>query len=279
VTSPAAPTLTLSNGVAIPQLGLGTWPLSDREAEKAVSTAIAAGYRLIDTAAIYGNEAGVGNGIAAAGVPREEIFLTTKLRGAAHGYDATLRAFDASAQRLGLDYVDLYLIHWPLPTKDLYVDTWRAFTRLLEKGRVRAIGVSNFKQHHIDRLLDETGVAPALNQIELHPGVARSAMRAYHEAHGIVTESYSPLGKGTSLLREQVILDLAERHGRTPAQIVLRWHIQLDLVAIPKSGDPARIRQNIDIFDFSLSAEDMSALASLDAGERAAIDSERVREE
>jgi 2,5-diketo-D-gluconate reductase A len=271
--------LTLHNGISIPQLGFGTWPLSDAEAEKTVATAVEHGYRLFDTAAMYGNETGVGRGLRAAGVRREDLFVTTKLRGRDHGYDRTLAAFEASRRRLGLDAIDLYLIHWPLPHKDRYVETWRAMASLLEQGRVRAIGVSNFTPAHIDRLLAETGVLPSVNQIQLHPGVAQARLRAYDQAKGIVTESWSPLGKGSSLLRDPVITGLARRHSRTPAQIVLRWHLQLGLVAIPKSSDPVRIAANIDVFDFALSDRDMAAIARLDKGDGAAMDPDLVKEE
>lgn len=263
----ATPALTLNDGHALPQVGYGTWPMSDAEAEPAVAEALRAGYRLIDTAAAYGNEAGVGRGLRASGVPREEVLITTKLRGPDHGYDSALRAFDASAKRLGVDYVDLYLIHWPLPMKDLYVDSWRAFVRLKEEGRVRSIGVSNFQPAHIERLEKETGVLPAANQIELHPDFSQAALRAWHARKGIAIESWSPLGRG-ELLHEPVLERLAARHGRTVAQVVLRWHVQLGLVTIPKSQDPARIRQNLALFDFALDADDLAAIAALDGEHR-----------
>lgn len=275
---PTVPTLPLNGGAAIPQLGLGTGSMDDAEAERAVVAGIEAGYRLFDTAALYGNERGVGAGLRAAGVPREELFVTTKVRSEDQGYERTLAAFEASVERLGLDYVDLYLIHWPVPWEDRYVPTWQAFIALREQGRVRAIGVSNFKPAHIERLVEVTGVAPAVNQIELHPLVARAQPREYDTSHGIVTQSWSPLGKGTDLLDQPVVARLAERHHRSPGQVVLRWHVQLGLVPIPKSADPGRIAANLDVFDFTLSDEDMAALAALDRGEDAAVDSDVASE-
>lgn len=274
-----APTLTLHSGVEMPQLGLGTWPMDDREAARVVPVAIECGYRLFDTASRYGNERGVGAGMRAGGVPREELFVTTKLLGLHHGYDATLAAFDESAARLGVDYVDLYLIHWPLAAKELYVETWRAFERLLADGRVRAIGVSNFDPSHIDRLVAETGVAPAVNQVELHPYFQQYAVRAYDAANGIVTQTWSPLGRAGDILRDPVVDRIADAHGRTPGQIVLRWHIDLGLSPVPKSSDPDRLAANIEIFDFALSAAEMSAIAALDRGARQGGDPETHDEE
>jgi 2,5-diketo-D-gluconate reductase A len=274
VSTPTAPTVELANGASIPRLGLGTWPMSDAEAEVAVAQAIEAGYRLVDTAYAYGNEKGVGRGLRASGVPREELFVTTKLNGEWHGYQAAQEAYQASADRLGLDYVDLYLIHWPLPGRDRFADAWKGLVKLLEDGRVRAIGLSNFKPSHIDRLLAETGVVPDLNQIELNPTVTRDAVRAYNAEHGIVTQSWSPIGRGGDLLAEPVITALAERYGRTPAQIVLRWHMELGLVTVPKSADPGRMRANLDIFDFALAPDEVSAISALDQGEAAATDSD-----
>jgi 2,5-diketo-D-gluconate reductase A len=271
-----APLLPLNTGRSIPQLGLGTAPLSDDEVAPAIIAAVEAGYRLIDTAEKYGNEKGVGTGIRASGVPREELFVTTKLDGKYQGSDRAERGLAESLARLDMEYVDLLLIHWPLPWRDLYVDTWRTFERLLGNGQTRAIGVSNFKQAHVDRLLAETDVVPAVNQIQLNPGVARTDVRAYNAQHGIVTESYSPLGAGNDLLGHLVITRLAERHGRTPAQIVLRWHVQQGLVAIPRSGNPQRIAQNLDVFDFTLHDDEMAAVSTLDQGEGAAVDSDRT---
>lgn len=265
--SDTIPHLTLNDGQHLPQIGFGTWPLDDAQAQTAVQAALACGYRLIDTAARYGNEAGVGRGMAASGVARSQVLLTSKLRGSEHGFDSTLRAFDATLAALKTDYLDLYLIHWPLPMRDLYVDTWRAFIRLREEGRVRSIGVSNFQPAHIDRLLAETGVLPAVNQIELHPDFTQAALRAWHARQGIVIESWSPLGRG-EVLKDATVARIAQKHGRSPAQILLRWHVQHGLVAIPKSQDPERMRQNLAVFDFALDAEDLAALALLDGEHR-----------
>ncbi|WBB62090.1 aldo/keto reductase [Streptomyces sp. WMMC500] len=262
------PTITLNNGVAMPQLGFGVWQVPDSEAEATVRTALDAGYRSIDTAAIYGNEEGTGKALAESGVPREELFVTTKLWNSDHGYDAALRAFDESLGRLGLDHVDLYLIHWPAPAKDKYLDTWRALEKIYADGRARAIGVSNFHPSHLQRVLDEGTVPPALNQVELHPDFAQADVRAFHAAHGIATEAWSPLGQGKGLLDEPVLRELAGKHGRSPAQVVLRWHLQLGNVVIPKSVTPSRIRENIDVFGFELDDADMASVAGLDAGNR-----------
>jgi len=262
------PTLTLNNGVRMPQLGFGVWQVPDEEATSAVSTALDAGYRSIDTAAIYGNERGTGEALARSGVARDELFVTTKVWNSDHGYDATLRAFDASLEELGLDHIDLYLIHWPLPLRDNYVDTYKALEKLLADGRARAIGVSNFLPEHLTRLLAETSVVPAVNQIELHPWFQQAASRAFHAEHGIATEAWSPLGQGKGLLDAPVVGQLAEKHGRTPAQVVLRWHLTLGNVVIPKSVTPSRIKENIDVFGFELDAADMAAFAALDTGER-----------
>ncbi|MEU9760514.1 aldo/keto reductase [Streptomyces sp. NPDC047987] len=262
------PSITLNNGVEMPQLGFGVWQVPDDEAEKAVATAIESGYRSIDTAAIYENERGTGRALAACGVAREELFVTTKLWNSEQGYDSTLRAFDASLDRLGTDYVDLYLIHWPLPAKDAYVDTYKAFEKICSEGRARAIGVSNFLPEHLERLLGETSVVPALNQIELHPQLQQAESRAFHAAHGIATEAWSPLGQGKGLLEAPTVVAIARKHGRTPAQVVLRWHIQAGNVVIPKSVTPSRIVENIDVFGFELDADDLAAIAALDEGKR-----------
>jgi diketogulonate reductase-like aldo/keto reductase len=262
------PQITLNNGVEMPQLGFGVWQVPDGETEQTVSTALEAGYRSIDTAAVYGNERGTGKAIAAAGMSREQLFVTTKLWNADHGYDSTLRAFDASLSRLGLDYVDLYLIHWPVPSRDRYLDTWKALEKICEDGRARAIGVSNFLPEHLRRLLDETSVVPAVNQIELHPQYQQAEARAVHARHGIATEAWSPLGQGKGLLRHPTLGGLARKHGRSPAQIVLRWHLQLGNVAIPKSVTPSRIRENIEVFGFDLDEEDMAAIATMETGTR-----------
>jgi len=264
----AAPSLTLNNGVAIPQLGLGVFLIPPDETATAVATALDAGYRLIDTAQGYQNEEGVGEAIARSEVPREDIFVTTKLVNGQHGYDRALAGFDASVKRLGLDVIDLFLIHWPLPMFDQYVDTWRAFEQLLGDGRVRSIGVSNFKIEHLERLADETDITPAVNQVELHPQFPQEELRRYHDAHGIVTESWGPLGQNRGLLDDARVAELAEKKGRTPAQVVLRWHIQIGNVVIPKSVTPHRIRENIDAFDFELDDVDMETFTDLNVGRR-----------
>ncbi|MFF9624100.1 aldo/keto reductase [Streptomyces griseosporeus] len=257
------PTVTLNNGVEIPQLGFGVFQVPDAETTAAVTAALQAGYRSLDTAAIYGNESGVGAAVAASGLPREELFVTTKLWNADQGYDATLRAFDDSLARLGLDHVDLYLIHWPAPGRDLYRESWKAIERLVADGRVRAAGVSNFQPAHLRRLLDGASLVPAVNQIELHPGLQQAELRALHAELGIATEAWSPLAQG-AVLGDDAITAIAGRHGKSPAQVVLRWHLQLGNVVIPKSVTPARIRENIDVFDFALSDEEMAAIAALD---------------
>ena len=263
----AIPHLTLNDGRQLPQIGFGTWPLDDAQAQTAVQAALACGYRLIDTAARYGNETGVGRGIADSGVARDQVQLTSKLRGSEHGFDSTLRAFDATLAALGTDYLDLYLIHWPLPMRDLYVDTWRAFVRLRDEGRIGSIGVSNFQPAHIERLRAETGVLPAVNPIELHPDFTPAGLRAWHAQQGIAIECWSPLGRG-EVLKDATVARIAQKHGRAAAQILLRWHVQHGLVAIPKSQDPERMRQNLDLFDFALDAEDLGALALLDGDHR-----------
>jgi diketogulonate reductase-like aldo/keto reductase len=262
------PPIILNNGVEMPQLGFGVWQVPDDEAERAVATALEAGYRSIDTAAIYGNEAGTGRAIAASGVPREDIFVTTKLWNRDHGYDATLRAFDVSLGKLGLEYVDLYLIHWPTPARDKYVDTYKAFEKLYADGRVRAIGVSNFEPEHLRRLIEETSVIPAVDQIELHPHLQQHAAREFHAEQGIATEAWSPLGSGKGLLEVPAIVAIAQKHGRTPAQIVLRWHLQIGNIVIPKSVTPSRIKENIEVFDFSLDTEDLAAISALNEDRR-----------
>ncbi|ETK37320.1 oxidoreductase [Microbispora sp. ATCC PTA-5024] len=260
--------ITLNDGVVMPRLGLGVWQVSDREAERAVLTAIEHGYRGVDTAKLYHNERGVGRAVRASGLPRDELFVTTKLWNDEHDSDKALRAFDASMDRLGLDVLDLYLIHWPAPRQGKYVQAWRALEKLYFEGRVRAIGVSNFTVEALRRLLDETDVVPAVNQIELHPWLPQRELRAFHAEHGIATEAWSPLGQGRGLLDLPVLAEIGARHGKTAAQVVLRWHLQLGNVVIPKSVTPSRIAENIDVFDFELSPEEMAAVDALDAGRR-----------
>ncbi|WP_030744155.1 aldo/keto reductase [Streptomyces sp. NRRL S-31] len=267
----SVPTVTLHNGVEIPQLGFGVFQVPDTETAAAVSAALEAGYRSIDTAAIYGNESGVGKALADSGIARDDLFVTTKLWNADQGYDATLKAFDASLERLGLDYVDLYLIHWPTPARDLYRESWKAIEKLAADGRIRAAGVSNFQPAHLKRLLDGTGLVPVVNQIELHPGLQQNELRALHADLGIATEAWSPLAQG-AVLGDEAITAIAARHAKSPAQVVLRWHLQLGNIVIPKSVTPARMRENLDVFDFTLSDEEMAAIAALDRGLRTGPD-------
>ncbi|WP_037909031.1 aldo/keto reductase [Actinacidiphila yeochonensis] len=257
-----APLYDLNDGTRLPGVGLGTYPMDDAAAERAVAEALNAGYRLVDTAVRYGNEAGTGRGVRASGVPREEVVVATKLPGREHGYEQTLASFEESRQRLGLEYVDLYLIHWPLPRVDKYVDSWRAMVKLREEGVVRSIGVSNFTAAHVDRLERETGVLPSVNQVELHPLLPQAELRAQMAAKGVAVESWSPLGRKSDLLTSSAVAAVAEAHGRTPAQVVLRWHVQLGAVPIPKSGDPRRQRENLDVFGFELTEQEMAAIAS-----------------
>ncbi|MCS0500000.1 aldo/keto reductase [Protaetiibacter mangrovi] len=268
------PSIELNTGARIPQLGLGTWPLDDAQVADAVEAAASLGYRHIDTATRYGNEAGVGEGIRRTGIPREEFFVTTKLDGEFQGDGKAVGGLQAALDRMRLDYVDLLLMHWPLPKRGLFVDTWRTFESLHADGRARAIGVSNFRPEHLDTLLAETDVVPAVNQIQLNPHITRPAQRAYDAEHGIVTESWSPLGgQGAGVLREPVVVELAERLGRTPAQVVLAWHVRQGLVAIPKSATPERMRDNLAIFDLELDEAALAALATLSKGPDAGVDS------
>ena len=262
------PSVRLNNGTRMPQLGFGVYKVPDEEIAGVLGTAFEAGYRSIDTASLYANERGVGEAIAASGLPREELFVTTKLWNTEHGYDAALRAFDDSLGKLGLEYVDLYLIHWPVPSQDKYVETWRALEKIAAEGRAKAIGVSNFQPEHLRRLVEETGTVPAVNQIELHPRLQQAELRAADAEYGVVTEAWSPLARNRGLLDDPAVLGIADKHARTPAQVVLRWSLQLGNVVIPKSATPARIRENIDVFGFELDDEDMAAVAALETGDR-----------
>ncbi len=271
-----APTYVLNDGNRIPQIGLGTWPLDDAAAASVVATAIRAGYRHIDTAVRYGNERGVGQGIRDSGISREEIFVTTKLDGTYQGGDRAIDGLRESLERLGLDYVDLLLIHWPLPQRDQYISTWKTFEQLVADGRTRSIGVSNFKPAHLDRLLAEASIRPAANQIQLNPRITRPDHREYNSAQGIVTVSWGPLAPGTDLLQHPAVTDLAAKYGKTPGQIVLRWHIELGLVAIPKSANPVRIAENIDIFNFTLTTDEIAAISAIDDGSDPGVDSDTM---
>ena len=271
----AVPTIKLNNGVTIPQLGFGVFLVPPGETEAAVATALATGYRHIDTARLYENEDEVGTAIAKSGVPRDEVFVTTKLWNADQGYDTTLAAFDASLERLGFDYVDLYLIHWPLPKVDRYVETWRALEKIAAEGRARAIGVSNFHIPHLQRLIDETGTAPAVNQVELHPNLTQAPLRAFHAQHGIVTEAWSPLARGGDVLTDPRIGAIATAHGKTRAQVILRWHLQVGTVVIPKSVTPSRIAENLDVFGFTLTDDEVATIESLNADTRIGPDPDR----
>ena len=255
--------VALNDGRSMPQFGFGVWRVPNDEASSIVQEAIQTGYRLIDTAAIYQNEEGVGQAIAATSVPRDDLFITTKLWNSEQGYDSTLRAFDESLRKLRLDAVDLYLIHWPLPNNGTYLDTWRALIKLRDDGRAKSIGVSNFTVPTLRRIIDETGVVPTINQIELHPRFQQRELRDFHGTHGILTESWSPLGRGA--INDAVIQAIAAKHGKTPAQIILRWHLENDLVVIPKSATPSRIRENFDLFGFALDKDDMTAIGRLDS--------------
>jgi 2,5-diketo-D-gluconate reductase A len=265
------PALTLHDGVEMPQLGFGVFQIPPQDTQEKVEEALAVGYQHIDTAAAYRNEAAVGAAIAAGGVRREDIFVTTKLWNSEQGYDSTLRAFEKSVERLGTGNVDLYLIHWPLPAQDRFLDTWRAFERIREEGGARSIGVSNFRVEDLERLEQEAEQRPTVNQIELHPRLQQAELRAWHEDHGIATEAWSPLAQG-DLLEDGTIETIAAHHDRTPAQVILRWHLQVGNVVIPKSATPQRIRENFELFDFTLSEDDMAAIERLDAGERVGPD-------
>ena len=260
---PAGRMHTMRDGHRIPAIGLGTYPMDDAEAEANVAEALMLGYRMIDTAVNYGNEAGVGRGVAASGVPREELFLTTKLPGRDHGTGSVRRSLEGSLQRLGTDHVDLYLIHWPNPSVDRYVETWRTMLELRDEGLVRSVGVSNFTPAHVRRLVDETGETPAVNQVELHPQYQQERLREFHEEHRIVTQAWSPLGRKTDVLQHEWIARIARRTGRTPAQVVLRWHVEHEVVVIPKSATPERIRANLAIADFALTDDEVARVDRL----------------
>ena len=265
------PDLIFSDGRSIPQVGLGVFQVPPDDTARVVLDGLDVGYRHIDTAEGYHNESGVGRAIEESGIPRDEIFVTTKLENSQQGYDATLRRVDQSLRDLRLESVDLLLIHWPVPAKNLYVETWKAFVRMQEEGRVKSVGVSNFLPEHIERLLDETGVAPVVNQIELHPYLQQKELRAFDEEHHILTEAWSPLARG-QVASDPVLQRIADKHGKTPSQVVLRWHLQIGNVVIPKSVHKARQRENIDLFDFELDDEDLAAIGGLDRGLRTGPD-------
>jgi 2,5-diketo-D-gluconate reductase A len=270
--SALAPTLPLVNGAHLPHLGLGTWPLDDDGAEKAVATAVEAGYRLVDTAENYENERGVGRGLRASGVPREELFVTTKFNRRWHSVPGAREAFERSAERLGVDYVDLLLVHWPNPDQGRYVEAFEGVVALLREGLVRAAGTSNFTPEQLQEVIDATGVTPDVNQIQLAPYVAQVPWRTFAAEHGIAVEGYTPLWRGRQLLDEPVVTAAAQRLGRTPGQVVLRWHVQLGVVPVPKSADPQRQAENLAVFDFELTDEEMAALSALDRGGELATD-------
>jgi 2,5-diketo-D-gluconate reductase A len=271
MSEPVAPRLSLTDGAAIPQLGFGLYKVPAADARRLSLEAIDAGYRRLDTAAFYGNEREVGEAVRDAPVARHDLFVASKVWKDDNGFDETLRAFDASMERFGLETLDLYLIHWPVPSTDRYVETWRALIRLQHEGRVHSIGVANFHAHHIERLVDETGVWPVVNQVELHPWLPQTALREFDDEHEVRTEAWSPLARGR-VLDDPTLAAIGRKHGRTPAQIVLRWHVQLGNLVIPKASSPARIRENLDVFGFVLDADDLAAIAGLETGERTGRD-------
>ncbi len=261
----------MSDGRSIPQLGVGTYKLAPEATADLVAGALGLGYRHVDTATLYQNESEVGEGLRRSGIDRDEVFVTTKLWNDDHGYDAALRAFDASLGRLGLDAVDLYLIHWPIPSRDLYVPTWRALVRLREEGRARSVGVSNFHPAHIQRLIEETGVTPVVDQVELHPRLQQRSVREWNAAHGVITEAWAPLARG-GVLDHPVVTSIADRLGATPAQVVIRWHLDQGRVVFPKSTSLDRLRQNYDALDVTLSQQDRDRIDALDDGGRTGRD-------
>jgi 2,5-diketo-D-gluconate reductase A len=262
------PGIELNSGATIPQLGFGVFQIEQSQTAETVAKALEIGYRHIDTAQMYGNEAEVGEAIRGSGIGRDELFVTTKCNNSNHGRLDSQKALDESLSKLGLDYVDLYLIHWPLPGKDLYVDTWRGFEEAVKDGKTKSIGVSNFQDHHLERLFSETDTVPAVNQIELHPHMQQLAMRSFDERHGIATEAWSPIGQGKGVIDEETIVGIAREHDKTGAQVTLRWHIQLGNIVFPKSVTPERIQENFEIFDFELSDEEMAAIGELERAER-----------
>ena len=269
------PSVDLGGDVTIPQLGFGVFQIPDDDTERAVAQALELGYRHIDTAAIYRNETGVGRALAASGLARDEVFVTTKLWNDAQGRTRAPGALADSLSRLGLDWVDLYLIHWPAAKQDLYVETWETFLELQQEGLARAIGVSNFQIPHLERIIEATGVSPSINQVELHPWLAQGELRAFHAQAQIATEAWSPLAQGGAFLSDTTLAGIAGAHGKSVAQVILRWHVQLGNVAIPKSATPSRIAENAQVFDFELSAGEMDAIAGLDRGERIGPDPDR----
>ena len=262
----AVPTLSLNDGTAFPAVGLGTYKLNGDEGTTAVLSALDTGYRLLDTALNYANEGAVGRAVRETDVPRSDILVTSKLPGRHHGYEETLASFEESRTNLGLDHIDLYLIHWPLPRIDKYVESFKAFAKLRDDGLVTSIGVSNFTKEHLERVRDETGIVPAVNQVELHPYFPQAALRAVHADLGIVTESWSPIGKQSELLTEGVILEVAKAHEVSPTQVVVRWHVQIGAIPLPKSGDAGRQRENLDVFGFELTDEEVARISGLERG-------------
>ncbi|MFC4904926.1 aldo/keto reductase [Kocuria oceani] len=271
---PAVPRLDLLHGHSIPHLGLGTWPMVEEECEAVVRYAVRSGYRLIDTAFQYRNEEAVGRGLRTAGVPREELFVSSKFNKESHSVDGVQRAYDHSLQALGLDYLDMFMCHWPVPALGRYIEAWKGLVKLLDEGRVKAIGVSNFKPVHLEKIIAATDVTPDVNQIQLSPDLARLPPRAVHQSLGIVTEAWSPIGRETGLRDHPIVVEIARRMARTPAQVLLRWHVQQGIIPIPQAAKPEWLAENIAVFDFSLTAEDMEAMAVLDRGEHAARDSD-----